>query len=84
MTDSSEAAPVEELPHRLAGEIELPERDPNKPLYFETRDEVLTRVRDGLKDYEPPEVKEDPTSEGFHWMQPAEEPRQFPTNPRKR
>lgn len=69
MTDSSESAPIEELPRRLAGELHLPE--PLTPLYFETRDEVLTRVRDGLEDYEPPEVKE--PSEDFRWMQPVED-----------
>jgi len=54
MTDAAEFRPDDELPRRLAGEIELPDPDPNKPLYFETREDVLMRVRDGLERYEGP------------------------------
>lgn len=71
------------LPRRLVGELDIPKPDPNKPMYFETRGEVLMRVRDGLNDYDPPEIKEDPFT-GFRWMQPSEEgDRECPTDPRE-
>lgn len=70
MTDSPEFRSADELPRRLAGEIELPE--PVEPLYFENREAVLTRVHDGLQRYEWPDQQESPP-ENFRWMQPAED-----------
>ncbi|GAB3288921.1 hypothetical protein [Parasphingorhabdus pacifica] len=81
MTEPSNSAPGE-LPRRLAGELDIPAPDPNKPLYFETRDEVLTRVRDGLEGYDPPEGKERPSAD-FCWMQPTERADHSQPIPRK-
>lgn len=81
MTDSPDYRPAEELPRRLEGEIEFP--PPCRPLHFEDDVAFLAQVRDGLKGYDRPAQQQQHTTEGFRWMQPAEEDSRLPTNPRK-
>lgn len=61
--------PASPLPHRISGQLDIPE--PERPLYFETREAVLVRVRDALERYESPAVTEREDFRG--WMQPAPE-----------
>lgn len=57
----------DDLPRRFSGQLDLPE--PLRPVYRDTREDVLVRVRDGLERYEPPLVKE-PAEDFRGWMQP--------------